>query len=331
MQQAFGQQHTWLVTGAAGFIGSHLVQTLLQNGQRVIALDNLSTGHKANLDQVANLVGSARSNLRWIEGDIRSLQTCESAVEGVDFVLHQAALGSVPRSLVSPLNSFDSNVTGFMNMLDAARRARVRRFVYASSSSVYGDHPDLPKHEGVEGRVLSPYAATKAANELMAYTYARSYGLGCVGLRYFNVFGARQDPSGAYAAVIPKWASSLVRGEQVFINGDGSTSRDFCFVANAVQANILAAVAPMASGAHEAYNVAYGAQTTLLELFDLIKAELVELGVPCQSAQVSLRDFRAGDVLHSLANIDKAKTHLGYEPTHSIRQGLRDAMRWYVA
>lgn len=322
----------WLVTGAAGFIGSNLLETLLHAGQHVVALDNLSTGHQRNLDEVERLVGpEAWARSRVIIGDIRDAEVCRDAVTGVDFVLHQAALGSVPRSIASPMDSFESNVGGFMQLLNAARSARVKRFVYASSSSVYGDHPDLPKLEGKIGRVLSPYAATKSANELFAEVFAKTYAMSCVGLRYFNVFGPRQDPDGAYAAVIPKWTSALLKNETVFINGDGETSRDFCFVANAVEANIRAAITPVLPNPHEVFNVAVGERTSLSQLFEMIRHALSELGTQVIAAAPLYRDFRAGDVRHSLADISKARQELGYEPQFSLAQGLRVAMPWYLA
>jgi len=320
-------QSTWLVTGAAGFIGSNIVEALLRNGQRVVGLDNFATGHQRNLDEVARLVPTD-DRFRMIEGDIRDRNCCEAAVAGADFVIHQAALGSVPRSIADPLTSHDVNITGFLNMLDAARRAGISRFVYAASSSTYGDSQELPKREERIGNPLSPYAATKLADEIYASVYARSYGFKATGLRYFNVFGPRQDPDGAYAAVIPKWIAAMMIGESVTINGDGQTSRDFCYVANAVQANIRAALAgDEAQG--EVYNVAVGERTSLLELFSLLVGTLERHQTHYGSEPV-LADFRAGDVRHSLAAIDKARRLLGYEPTHRIHEGLEEAMPWYV-
>ncbi len=320
---------TWLVTGAAGFIGSNIVEALLRNGQQVVGLDNFATGHQRNLDELARLLPSEYTgSFRMIEGDIRDREACSAAVEGVDFVIHQAALGSVPRSLADPLTSHDVNITGFLNMLDAARRTGARRFIYAASSSTYGDSPDLPKREDRIGNPLSPYAATKLADEIYAAVYARSYGFKATGLRYFNVFGPRQDPNGAYAAVIPKWTAAMMTGETVTINGDGQTSRDFCYVANAVQANIRAALAgDEAQG--EVYNVAVGERTSLLELFGLL-GQTLELHQIHYGQEPVLADFRPGDVRHSLADISKARGLIGYEPTHRIHQGLEQAMPWYV-
>ena len=324
-------QATWLVTGGAGFIGSHLVETLLREGQRVVVLDSLVTGHQRNLDDAVKRAGEgAGSRFTFHKGDITSLQNCEAACAGVDYVLHQAALGSVPRSINDPVTTNAVNVDGFLNMLVAARDAGVKRFVYAASSSTYGDHPGLPKVEDLIGKPLSPYAVTKYVNELYADVFARSYGVAAIGLRYFNVFGPRQDPEGAYAAVIPKWAAAILKGELVYINGDGDTSRDFCFVANAVQANLLAATAP-AEAANQVYNVAVGDQTTLNELYALLAARLAvhqpTLALPPPPVN---REFRAGDVRHSLADISKARRLLGYAPTHRIGDGLDAAARWYV-
>jgi UDP-N-acetylglucosamine 4-epimerase len=322
----------WLVTGAAGFIGSHLVETLLAGGQSVTGFDNLSTGYRRNLDDVRAVVGEAAwSRFEFIEADLTDAAACDRATAGVDMVLHQAALGSVPRSIEDPMRSFGSNATGFAQLLTAARKAGVRRFVYASSSSVYGDHPALPKVEDQTGRPLSPYAATKAIDELLAGVYAHTYGIECVGLRYFNVFGPRQDPDGAYAAVIPKWTASILKGESVWINGDGETSRDFCYVANAVQANLRAALAPTLPSGHEVFNVAAGRRTTLLELFGEIRARLSQLLGTQLVAEPGFRDFRAGDVRHSLADVSKAARLLGYAPTHDVNAGLEAAMAWYVA
>jgi UDP-N-acetylglucosamine 4-epimerase len=322
----------WLVTGSAGFIGSHLVETLLGLGQEVVSLDNFATGHRANLDEVRRAVGDAAwANHTFIEGDIADLATCRKACRDVELVLHQAALGSVPRSLADPIVTNRANVDGFLNMLVAARDAGVKRFVYAASSSTYGDHPGLPKVEDEIGKPLSPYAVTKYVNELYADVFARAYGFDSVGLRYFNVFGARQDPEGAYAAVIPRWVRSLLVGEQVTINGDGETSRDFCYIANAVQANILAATASDAGAANQVYNVAAHAQTSLNELFGMLRALLAERFPAIASATASHGPFRAGDVRHSLADISKAGRLLGYQPTHDVAEGLRDAIGWYIA
>ena len=320
---------TWLVTGVAGFIGSNLLETLLLLNQKVIGLDNFATGHQHNLDEVKRIVSESHwSNFRFIEGDIRDYATCVKAVSGVDYVLHQAALGSVPRSIADPITSNAANITGFLNMLQAAKEANVKSFTYAASSSTYGDHPALPKVEEHIGNPLSPYAVTKYVNELYAGVYARTYGFKSIGLRYFNVFGKRQDPNGAYAAVIPKWTAAMIKGEDVYINGDGETSRDFCFIENTVQINILAATAPDAVK-NNVYNVAVGDRTTLNQLFKAIKNALKEYDVKIQGEPI-YREFRAGDVRHSKAEISKAKKKLGYEPSDTIQTGIKAAMPWYV-
>ncbi|HOX67853.1 MAG TPA: NAD-dependent epimerase/dehydratase family protein [Burkholderiaceae bacterium] len=322
---------TWLVTGVAGFIGSNLLETLLELDQHVVGLDNFATGHQRNLDEVASLVGAQRwARFRFIRGDIRSLQDCQSACQDVDFVLHQAALGSVPRSLADPVTTNAVNVDGFLNMLVAARDAKVRRFVYAASSSTYGDHPALPKIEDRIGAPLSPYAVTKLVNELYATVFTRAYGLDSIGLRYFNVFGPRQDPDGAYAAVIPKWISALIDGRPVHIYGDGETSRDFCYVANAVQANLLAACATGDTAVNQIYNVAIGDRTSLNQLFELLRKNLVASYPQLRDVQPHYADFRAGDVQHSQADITKAVERLGYRPTHRVGEGLAQAMQWYM-
>ncbi|RQO57125.1 Vi polysaccharide biosynthesis UDP-N-acetylglucosaminuronic acid C-4 epimerase TviC [Paucibacter sp. KBW04] len=324
------QPKKWLITGVAGFIGSNLLETLLFLDQTVIGLDNFATGHQRNLDEVRGLVSEAQwARFHFVEGDIRDERTCRDACVGVDYVLHQAALGSVPRSIADPITSNAANVTGFLNMLVAARDAKVQSFTYAASSSTYGDHPALPKVESNIGKPLSPYAVTKYVNELYAEVFARSYDFSTVGLRYFNVFGRRQDPNGAYAAVIPKWAAALIAGETVFINGDGETSRDFCYVANAVQANILAATTADAAARNQVYNVAVGDRTTLNLLFGLLRDGLAHEGVK-SDAQPTYRDFRVGDVRHSQADVGKASRLLGFEPTHTLRQGLDEALSWYV-
>jgi UDP-N-acetylglucosamine 4-epimerase len=320
---------TWLVTGAAGFIGSNLVETLLKLEQSVVGLDNFATGHLRNLQEVENLVNPGQwANFRHIEGDIRKLSDCRHACSGVDHVLHQAALGSVPRSLADPIATNDTNIGGFLNMLVAARDAKVNSFTYAASSSTYGAHPALPKVEKNIGEPLSPYAVTKYANELYASVFSRCYGFKSIGLRYFNVFGPRQDPNGAYAAVIPKWTKSLLQGDTVYINGDGETSRDFCYVANAIQANLLAANASE-EARDNIYNVAVGDRTTLNQLFSTLRDTLQNHGVS-PSAKPIYRDFRAGDVRHSQADVSKAMQMLGYAPTHSIREGIISAMPWYI-
>ena len=325
------EPRTWLVTGVAGFIGSNLLETLLKLNQRVVGLDNFATGHQRNLDEVQTLVSAAQwANFSFIKGDIREQADCQKACEGVDYVLHQAALGSVPRSLADPITTNATNISGFLNMLTAARDAKVKSFTYAASSSTYGDHPALPKVEDAIGKPLSPYAVTKYVNELYAEVFARCYGFNAVGLRYFNVFGPRQDPNGAYAAVIPKWTAALLQGDAVYINGDGETSRDFCFVANAVQANLLAATAANPEARNQVYNVAVGDRTTLNILFSLLRDNLAAHGVSASTAPV-YRDFRAGDVRHSQADIGKAQRLLGYAPTHRLAEGVAEAMPWYVA
>ena len=321
---------TWLVTGVAGFIGSNLLESLLRLGQTVVGLDNFSTGSQSNLDDVRASVSQEEwGNFRMIEGDICHLDTCLSASAGVDYILHQAALGSVPRSIKDPLKSHESNVNGFLNILTAAREKAVKRIVYASSSSVYGDHPALPKVEDQIGDCLSPYAVTKRINELYAGVFARCYGMELIGLRYFNVFGPRQDPEGPYAAVIPKWISAMIQNQPVFINGDGETSRDFCFVANVVQANLLAAVSSDAEALNQVYNIAVRSRTTLNELFASLRNLLLPFYPHLQNYRPTHRDFRPGDVRHSQADISKAQRLLGYQPTHSIEAGLAEALSWY--
>ena len=324
---------TWLVTGVAGFIGSNLLEHLLKLNQKVVGLDNFATGHQYNLDEVQDLVTAEQwQGFNFIEGDIRNYQDCEKALDnngaGVDYVLHQAALGSVPRSIADPITTNAANITGFLNMLQSAKEAKVKSFTYAASSSTYGDHPALPKIEENIGNPLSPYAVTKYVNELYAGVYARTYGFKTIGLRYFNVFGQRQDPNGAYAAVIPKWTASMIQGEDVFINGDGETSRDFCFIENTVQMNILAATSSD-EAKDNVYNVAVGDRTTLNDLYKAIKSALKECDI--KTAKEPLyRDFRAGDVRHSQADVSKAKKNLGYEPKFNISSGIVKAMPWYV-
>ncbi|ACG75623.1 NAD-dependent epimerase/dehydratase [Anaeromyxobacter sp. K] len=322
----------WLVTGGAGFIGSHLVQKLLSLRQDVIVLDDLSTGHLSNLDDATKSVREdLRGTLTFIKGDIRDLATCLRACAGVDLVLHQAALGSVPRSLKDPRTSHDVNVTGAMNVFLAARDSGARRLVYASSSSVYGDHPALPKVEDQVGKQLSPYAVTKYANELYAHVFGQAYGLELIGLRYFNVFGPRQDPNGPYAAVMPQWFAGLLSGTEVVINGDGETTRDFCYVANAVQANLLAATTSDREAVGRTYNVACGAQTSLNTLFELIRTEVARVRPEAANASPAYKPFRPGDIRHSLANVDRARALLGYVPTHDVAAGLREAAAWYAS
>ena len=342
---------SWLVTGCAGFIGSNLLEALLKLDQRVVGLDNFSTGKQDNLDEVQSLVSAERwQHFYFIEGDICDLETCRQAIKGmryaaatpvreidardhntaVDFVLHQAALGSVPRSIDDPICTNASNVTGFLNILVAARDARVKRLVYAASSSTYGDHPALPKVEDIIGNPLSPYAVTKYVNELYANVFARCYGIETVGLRYFNVFGPRQDPEGAYAAVIPKWIAAMLEGNPVCIHGDGETSRDFCYVDNALQANLLAATCGRPEAVNQVYNVAVGDRTTLNQLFELLASGLSQI---CRRPMLQAPTYQAsrpGDVRHSQADVTKARKLIGYAPTHSIKEGLEEAMEWYV-
>lgn len=321
---------TWLITGVAGFIGSNLLETLLKLDQNVVGLDNFATGHQHNLDEVQSLVKPEQwANFKFYEGDIRNFADCQKACAGVDYVLHEAALGSVPRSIADPITTNAANITGFLNMLTAARDAEVKSFTYAASSSTYGDHPALPKVEENIGKPLSPYAVTKYVNELYAEVFARTYGFKTIGLRYFNVFGKRQDPNGAYAAVIPKWTAAMIAGDDVFINGDGETSRDFCFIDNTVQANILAATTQNDEAKNQVYNVAVGDRTTLNDLFNAIKAALNENGVTYTKEPV-YRDFRAGDVRHSQASVGKIERLLGYKANYHIDEGIDFAMSWYV-
>jgi UDP-N-acetylglucosamine 4-epimerase len=325
------QQHpkTWLVTGAAGFIGSNLLETLLKHDQVVIGLDNFATGHQRNLDEVKSLVSTTQwARFRLINGDIRDSNICEIACKGVNYVLHQAALGSVPRSINDPITSNDTNITGFLNILVAARDAKVDSFTYAASSSTYGDHPALPKVEDTIGKPLSPYAVTKYVNELYAEVFGKTYGFRTIGLRYFNIFGQRQDPEGAYAAVIPKWTAAMIAGDNVSINGDGETSRDFCFIENAVQANLLAAVSKK-EARDQIYNVALNHRTSLNQLFSMIKNCLATHGISYIKSPI-YNDFRSGDVRHSQADIQKAVSKLGYAPKYTINQGIEKAMPWYI-
>jgi len=329
---AEGVRKRWLVTGVAGFIGSNLLEALLRSDQRVRGLDNLSTGSSRNLQDVREKVGAERwQNFRMIEADICDWGACVDACTQVDYVLHQAALGSVPRSISNPIATNQSNVNGFVNMLCAAKEAGVKRFVFASSSSVYGDSPALPKVEEQIGNGLSPYAVSKRVNELYADVFSRCYGMQTIGLRYFNVFGPRQDPDGPYAAVIPKWIGAMMHNEPVHINGDGETSRDFCYVANAVQANLLAATTENIEAINQVYNVAVGERTTLNQLFCELRDRLLPQFPHLTQFKPLYREFRAGDVRHSHADISKARKLLGYEPTHRIDNGLDEALQWYVA
>ena len=327
-----GAQRSWLVTGAAGFIGSHLVENLLALDQRVVGLDNFSTGKRENLELVRQAAGEARwAGFRFVEGDIRSLDTCNAACASVDIVLHQAGLGSVPRSIDKPLRTHDSNVNGFLNILLAARDAGAQRLVYASSSAVYGDHPGLPKIESQLGRAMSPYGLSKLMNELYADVFAACYGFKSVGLRYFNVFGPRQDPDGPYASVIPAWLGALLRGESAYVNGDGSAARDYCHVDNVVQANLLAATVEDPQALGQAYNVAVGEQTTLNELFEIMRAQLAERLPHLRNARAVHRAPRRGDMLLSRADIGKAARLLGYRPAFDLRSGLAQTIDWYMA
>ncbi|MDO5685940.1 MAG: NAD-dependent epimerase/dehydratase family protein [Neisseria sp.] len=320
----------WLVTGVAGFIGSNLLETLLKLNQKVIGLDNFATGYQHNLDEVQSLVTPEQwTNFKFYEGDIRNLEDCQKICTGVDYVLHQAALGSVPRSIADPITTNAANITGFLNMLVAARDANVSSFTYAASSSTYGDHPALPKVEENIGNPLSPYAVTKYVNELYANVFARTYDFKTIGLRYFNVFGKRQDPNGAYAAVIPKWTAAMIMGDDVFINGDGETSRDFCFIENTVQANILAATTQNNEAKNQIYNVAVGDRTTLNDLFTAIKTALNANGTTYTKSSI-YRGFRAGDVRHSQADVSKIKRLLGYDPRFVVSQGIENTMPWYI-
>jgi UDP-N-acetylglucosamine 4-epimerase len=322
---------TWLVTGAAGFIGSHLLESLLKLDQTVIGLDNLSSGNRENLRQVKDAVSEDLwRKFRFIEGDIHSLDTCRQACRSVEFVLHHAALASVPRSIADPISTNDSNITGFLNMLVAAHGAGVSRFVYAGSSATYGDHPGPRSVESEVGRPLSPYAVTKCVNELYAEMFARCYGFPSIGLRYFNVFGPRQDPNGAYAAVIPMWVAGMIRNEPVFINGDGKTTRDFCYVDNAVQANLLAALVDDPVAVNQVYNVAMGEMTSLEELFRMIRSMLEPRYPRLRDFRPIYRESRAGDVRFSLGDIDKARRLLGYRPAWKVHQGLEQTIDWYA-
>ncbi|OHE55822.1 MAG: Vi polysaccharide biosynthesis protein VipB/TviC [Thermodesulfovibrio sp. RBG_19FT_COMBO_42_12] len=320
----------WLVTGVAGFIGSSLLEELLGFGQIVTGLDNFSTGYRHNLEDVRAQVSEEAWRLfTFVEGDIRKMEDCQKVCEGVDYVLHQAALGSVPRSIDDPINTNQSNIDGFLNMLIASREAKVKRFVYAASSSTYGDHPGLPKKEDIIGMPLSPYAVTKYVNELYADVFARTYGMECIGLRYFNVFGRRQDPNGAYAAVIPRWISELLNNEIPVINGDGETSRDFCYIDNATQANLLSAATENPEAINQVYNIATGSRTTLNGLFNMIRELLGDYDANIKNITPAYGPFRHGDVRHSQADIQKAKNLLGYHPTHDVKKGMIETVRWF--
>lgn len=345
--QLLATPYTWLITGVAGFIGSNLLENLLKLDQKVVGLDNFATGFQKNLDEVQSKIEPSKwANFNFIKGDVRSLDTCRLAMNHlgsrqiskavkqvstpVDFVLHQAALGSVPRSIEDPIKTNDTNITGFLNMLVAARDAKVKRFVYAASSSTYGDHSSLPKVEDIIGKPLSPYAVTKYVNELYADVFSKTYGLSSIGLRYFNVFGKYQNPNGAYAAVIPKWISALIKGETVYINGDGETSRDFCYIENVIQINLLAAISMNPAAVNQIYNVAFGEQTTLNHLYNNLKSGLAKQLPKNSNPKPIYCDFRKGDVRHSLADIAKAKQLLGYAPEYTVGRGLNEALAWYV-
>lgn len=321
----------WLITGVAGFIGSNLLEILLECDQQVIGLDNFSTGHRRNLDDVKRCVGARRwANFSFIEGDIAEPRACAKACAGVNYVLHQAALGSVPRSIADPQGTNRSNVDGFLNMLVAARDAKVNRFVYASSGAVYGDHPALPKVEDVIGEPLSPYAVTKRVNELYAEIFSKTYGIECIGLRYFNVFGRRQNLEGPYAAVIPIWVANLLQGKTCVVNGDGATSRDFCYIENVLQANLLAAIVDNPQAVNTVYNIAIGERTTLLELYVMIRDRLIAYRPDLKGMEPRFGPFRPGDIRHSRADISKAHRWLGYAPSHTVAQGLDEAIPWYA-
>ena len=328
-------QRTWLVTGVAGFIGSNLLEKLLILNQKVVGLDNFDTGHQYNIDQAIEDANKAtgkdlKDNFKFIKGDIRELNDCNQACNNVDYVLHQAALGSVPRSIEDPINTNRANIDGFLNMLVASKDANVKRFVYAASSSTYGDHPDLPKVEDKIGNPLSPYAVTKVVNELYAQVFAKTYGFETIGLRYFNIFGKRQDPNGAYAAVIPKWVAAILNKEDVFINGDGETSRDFCYIDNTIQMNLLAATTDNNNATNQVYNVALNDRTSLNKIYQMIEDRLIKRTQGLERKDPIYRDFRAGDVRHSQANIDKAQELLDYQPKYMISEGMDKAMDWYV-
>ena len=328
-------QNTWLVTGVAGFIGSNLLERLLILNQKVVGLDNFDTGHQHNIDQAiedANKVTGKdlSNNFKFIDGDIRDINNCKQACNGVDYVLHQAALGSVPRSIEDPINTNRANIDGFLNMLVASKNANVKRFVYAASSSTYGDHPDLPKVEDKIGSPLSPYAVTKVANELYANVFAKTYGFKTIGLRYFNIFGKRQDPNGAYAAVIPKWVAAILNKDDVYIYGDGETSRDFCYIDNTVQINLLAATTDNDEATDQVYNVALNDRTSLNKLYQMIEERLIQRTEGLEKKKPIYKDFRTGDVRHSQANIDKAQALLGYQPKYPISKGMDEVVDWYI-
>ena len=328
LNRFYNSQSRWLITGVAGFIGSNLLEFLLQNNQIVVGLDNFSTGFQRNLDEVKNIVGPDKwRNFKFIEGDIRNLDCCRVACSDIDYILHQAALGSVPRSIDNPLLTNEVNISGFLNMLIAAKDSKVKKFVYAASSSTYGDHPGLPKVENIIGKPLSPYAVTKYVNELYADVFYKTYGLDNIGLRYFNVFGPRQNPDGAYSAVIPRWIKSIINNNDIFINGDGETSRDFNFIHNIILANILAATNYVHS--NEIYNVAAGKRTSLSDLLNALISSLKLYGID-YNGKIHYKDFRSGDVRHSLADISKIKSHLDYVVLKDVEDGIKMALPWYI-
>lgn len=330
-QELLKNPKRWVITGAAGFIGSNLAEALLKLNQQVIALDNFSTGHRHNLDHVKSSVTNEQwENFKFIEGDITNFETCKLITKDADIILHQAALGSVPRSIDNPILSNHNNVSGFLNMLTAAKDNSVKRFVFASSSSVYGDSQELPKVEARTGNLLSPYAVTKYVNELYMGVFEKCYGMEAIGLRYFNVFGKRQDPNGAYAAVMPKWIGQILNGEDLFINGDGETSRDFTYIENVIQANILAATTSNSEAFGQAFNTAIGGRETLNNLYEAIRKGIQEHLPKLTIKDPIYREFRAGDIRHSNANIDKMQTLLGYEPTHTLERGLKESIAWYI-
>ena len=325
LSQLKKEKKTWLVTGAAGFIGSNLVEALLLLNQNVIGLDNFATGYEENIVNIKD------KNFEFIEADITNMDKCMTALNGVDYVLHQAALGSIPRSINDPINTNNSNIVGFLNLLTAAKESNIKRFIFAGSSSTYGDHPALPKKEENIGNPLSPYAITKFVNELYAETFNRHYGLEFVGLRYFNVFGKRQRKEGPYAAVIPKWITGILEGSEIFINGDGNTSRDFCYIENVIQANILSALSTNKKSTNQIYNVAVNDQTTLNELYIMISSAISGIDSSIKIPLPIHRDFRAGDIMHSRADITKAKTFLGYDPDYPVDRGIKETVKWYMS
>jgi UDP-N-acetylglucosamine 4-epimerase len=328
-------QSTWLVTGAAGFIGSNIVEKLLILNQKVIGLDNFDSGYQHNIDHAIKDASRATGknlikNFKFVHGDVRDLIDCHKACDGVDYVLHQAAIGSVPRSIKDPCNTNRTNIDGFLNMMIASKEANVKRFVYASSSSSYGDQSDLPKVEDKIGSPLSPYAVSKIVNELYADVFAKVYGFRTIGLRYFNIFGKRQDPNGAYAAVIPKWVSAILNNEEIYINGDGETSRDFCYIDNTVQVNLLAATTSLDEATNQIYNVALNESTSLNKLYQMIEEKIGQRKHDIEKKAPIYQDFRVGDIRHSKANIDKAKLLLNYQPKYTLNEGLDHTMDWYI-